>query len=78
MINYDAPCGTGNCELMPGLTADNSLCNNIAQTLVDAGASGIFEVTPCPFEVTNVISKGNDQRSIELREKLGIVGLIES
>lgn len=63
---------------MSGIEADNSLCNNIAQILVDAGASGIFEVTPCPFEVTNLISVGNDQRSIELRKKLGIVSVTES
>jgi hypothetical protein len=77
MNKYESPCGVGACEFLSGVQTDNSLCNSMAEVLVKAGAAGAFEATPCPFEVTQTIAATDSDRSAELREKLGIIGLVE-
>lgn len=75
MNKYESPCSTGSCEFLSNVQTDGTLCSNMAEILVKAGASGVFEATPCPFEATQAIASAEDERSAELREKLGIIGL---
>jgi hypothetical protein len=77
MNKYESPCRTGECEFLSAVRTDNSLCNNMAGILVEAGAAGVFEATPCPFEVAQLIASAEDEQSAELREKLGIIGLTQ-
>lgn len=75
MKDYKPPCTSEGCDFVPGVDAENMFCENLAQTLLEAGASGVFEATPCPFEVANIIIQDRDQKFAELQQKLGIIGI---
>ncbi len=76
MNKYESPCGKGECDFLPGIQADSTLCDGMAKTLVSAGASSIFEATKCPFEAAQIIAAKDTERTAELSEKLGIIGLV--
>ena len=76
MNNFTRPCAYNSCETPEGEQAKNNLCAGIAQAVVGAGGAGVFEATPCSLETLRIITYSEGERVAELRQKLGIVGVM--
>lgn len=76
MSDFIRPCAYNACETLDGGQTKNRLCAGIAEAIVSAGGTGVFEATPCSLEALHVITYAEGERAAELRQKLGIVGVM--
>lgn len=76
MSDFIRPCAYNSCETPDGEQTKNNLCTGIAKAIVSAGGAGVFEATPCSLEALHIITYSEGERAAELRQKLGIIGVM--
>ena len=76
MNEFIRPCEFNRCATSEDEQAKNFLCTGIAEAIINAGGAGVFEATPCSLEALHIITYAEGERGAELRQKLGIVGVM--
>jgi hypothetical protein len=72
MIEYAPPCTVTHCKVSDPW--ESKLCAGIAKSIIEAGAAGAFEASPCPFEALWFIAADDSERMITVQQRLGIAG----